>query len=191
VRYSSGGQNDGVWTRVIKDSKIYWSKVNRGTESSYWGEKLTLPVSAAGDIIAEASIRMKRISGQIGRIAVGFNDTGTGGTIRNGAEILNFGGAGTTCLDSYVSGAGPGPLPARPSQTYVLCSDDIISNLRVVRKNGYLFVYSNGFYLKQAALAATITTVDIIALQFADIGSFDMWIDYISVWPREVVTGGP
>ena len=185
-RHSDGGQNDGVWTRRIKDSKVYWNGVNTGTENNYWGEILSLPVNAPGDISIEALIRMKRTDGVYGSIGVGFNHA-------NANAILKYGGV------LFINASSPGyvagennttltPFPGFPSQLFQgSLGADIIMKIRVIRKNNYAFIYMGNLYVGQYAYANTITTVDIVNYWYFPLCNNERWVDYISVWPRECV----
>jgi hypothetical protein len=160
--------------------------VSAGTESGYWGELLTLPVDAPGDIRIDAQIRQKWNAGGMARLGVGVNNAPlAGGAIRNGAQLTTIGGP--TYKEGLVALANrtfPG-FPAMTGQNTGLA--DLISNIVVMRKNNYIFIYLDGLYVGQAAFAASITTVDIISSWNTGVFNVEKWIDYISVWPRECV----
>jgi hypothetical protein len=187
-----GGQSDGTWTRTIKDSKIYWVDTNGGTEGDNWGEVLTLPMNVTGDIIIDANIRSKTYSPgpTYGGIGVGVNWTAGLGP-RNGCSLWHW--AGSIRKWAFIAGATPN-LPGFPGRgSYVATADlDLVSNIRIVRTNGYIRLFMDNMYYAQAAFAATITGVSIL---FSSYKAFSVdtkrWIDYIQITPREVVTGGP
>ena len=182
TRYSQGGQNDGVWRREIKDSKVYWVAVSQGTEGNRWGEILTLPVNAPGDIIIEAPIRCKNAA-NYGQMGIGVNHALYPSWERYGVTTYNEG-------IRYVFGSNVGTwtsFPGFPSKTYMgtYPTTDYSSIFKVKRKNGYIFLYADEKYLGSYAYAPTITTVDIIAWWNA-IG-VEHWIDWIKVTPSSVV----
>lgn len=176
-----------MWTREVKDSKVYWDGVNGGTESSWWGERISLPVNAPGDIIIEAQVRQKWYGGAglNSIIDVAVNNTAVFMT-RTG-EGMSLGGASSNFRHGYNAGALT-PLPGFPSRVYVgNLGADVITKFRIVRKNGYLFLYGEGTFLGQFAYAATITSVDILALWNIGAIACQKWIDWIKVWPSSVV----
>lgn len=184
TRYSSGGQYDGVWIKEVNDSKLYIKPTSVGTESAYWGEYTSLPVSATGDIKIDAHIRQKRNSGSSSLLGVGVNQS-VGNNLKYGVSMI-FGGGVVNYLignNNFVQT----PFPARPTKTYAALSADQILSCRIVRKNGFLFLYGNSFYLGQYAFAATITTVDIVFVQYQNDLGGERWIDWIKVWPASVV----
>ena len=186
TRYSGGGQLDAVWTRVIKNSKIQWDGVSNGTETGWWGEYISLPVDAPGDIKIEALIRQKWYGGggRNSNLGVGFG--WSVGNIVRGA-ILSLSYVSSNYKLGYNAGAGT-PLPGFPSKTNVgPLGADIISKVVCNRRNNYMFIYVDDTFLGQFAYAPTITSVDISATWAPnDISCFKS-CDYISVWPREVV----
>jgi len=187
-RLSLGGQNDGIWTRQIKNSKLYYNGVSQGTENSYWGEKLSLPINAwTGDMRIEAQMRLK-YSGGPGNIAVlgmGVNEA-PGSEIGNGVEVI-FPGAGVIFLYGRLGGLSSN-WPARPAQNQLNTTvTDFLASVVIVRKTGYLFLYCNGFYVGQGAIAGAINTIDIKNNWYQGQIGFERWVDYVSVWPREVV----
>ena len=182
-RYSQGGQNTGVWLTYVKDSKLYWTGVDKVTEGSWWGETISLPVNAPGDIIIEASMRIK-YGGNYCAMALGINDPGT--------LMTNYGIASYSegLLKTGALNATAGtPFPGFPSMTQRFDNyTDFILNYRIVRKNGYAFLYANGTFIGQYAYANLITTVDICFKRHAAGNTTgETWCDWISVYPREVV----
>jgi hypothetical protein len=171
---------------VIKDSKLYWAGVATNTESSYWGEDLSLPVNATGDIVIEAGLRQKDSGSVFSIFPMGVNQ-GVLGLVRYGVESSV----------SYWYGRNNGAnvnLPGYPAHNYIGPHGlDVNYVARVVRRNNYLFLYIDKFYMGSYAFAAPITTVDIGSHWGLGVNDWktERWIDYISVWPREVVTGGP
>jgi hypothetical protein len=186
TRYSTGGELDGVWTREVRDHKLYWHPLSSGTESMYFGEWLSLPVNSPGDIIVDAVIRGKGYGGAPnGFIGVGFNQVAAS-RVLYGAQ-LNFPASvfaafyGTNNLAIW-------PWPGFPSKIYMMTAEsDLICSLRVVRQGGYMTIYINGYCVAQYAYAPTITTVEIYStwqhLQIQE----DHWLHNLTVWPREAV----
>jgi hypothetical protein len=156
-----------------------------GTESGYFGQWISLPVNAIGDIIIEALVRYKRNTDGFATISVGVNQT-PGNYIKYGSNL----GAPGIGVVSLTAGNNFGAVifPALPSKTRIdLPISDVVSVIRIVRKNGYVSIYNYGYYLGQFAYAAPITTVDIIN-NWHIIGiTAKRWIDYIKVWPESVV----
>lgn len=190
TRISLGAQNDGVWTREIKDSKLYYRGVSGGTEGSYWGELLSLPVNALGDIIIECSCRQKLTTAwnhsRFGPAGVNFT-TAHAGQVSYGPCILT--GAGTNNLfGGFIAGV-PTNFPGFPSKNFITKGTDDIFLTRLIRKNGYLFIYINGTFVGQGAYAAAITNVNIYSgwFQVANPTGQERWVDWIKVWPSSVV----
>jgi hypothetical protein len=176
----------------VKNSKVSWVATGVGTEAGGWGEKISLPVNAPGDIIIEANLRLKRTSA-FAIIGIGVNH-GAATTLpipRYGCQIYD--GPPNMALYGINNGAYTVPIPARPSQTNISVQNiaDMVATARVIRKNNYLFMYLYGFYLGSYAFASTITTVDIVTSWWQPNVGEPSWCDYISVWPREYVLGGP
>jgi len=185
TRYSQGGQNNGVWTRDIKDSKIYWKPTSGGTETGWWGEIISLPVSAPGDIRIKAQIRQKRSAGSESRLGIGVNQS-AGISVKYGLEMDPTGYAVQYFWgrNNFGQTAWPG-FPSKVSNPTP--SGDTIIIVTIVRKNGYLFIYGNNKYTGQNAYATSISTVDLVFLvQQADI-THEKWIDWIEVTPSSVV----
>ena len=185
TRLSTGGQNNGVWTREVKDSKIYWNGVNVGTETGFWGETLSLPVNATGDIIVEALIRQKRTAGTTTVFGVGVNQSIITAETLNGVEII-WPGIGANWMYGRRTGATT-TWPGMPSKTYQAFGQDDIKRIRIVRKNGVLFLYGDSQFVGQGTYAPTITTVDISANWYQAQTGAEKWVDYIKVWPSSVV----
>ena len=185
-RLSAGGQNTGVWYSDVKNGKLYWKGQTINTESSWWGENMSLPVNAPGDLIIEAELRLERVTGVNRRMGVGFNQAGGATAVRYGT-MLSWEGEMRYCGMNALNRT---PLPGMPVKSYITpgTSDQIIG-LRVVRKNGYVFTYGNNTFLGQYAYAPTITTVDIINLLFVGAQDIDIegWCHLIRVWPSSVV----
>jgi len=181
TRISIGGQNDGVLVRTIKDSKIYWKATSLGTEANYWGEKLSLPVNAPGDIIVEALIRHKT-SVVNNNMGIGVNQGAAISWVRYGGSIFD--------LSFFIglNNGGPTIFPGFPAMTgqnrNIADSGSIL--IKTVRRNGYMFIYIDGLYVGSYVYAATITTVDIVVCWLNSLIP-ENWIDYIKVTPREVV----
>jgi hypothetical protein len=185
-RISDGGQNTGVWYSQVKNDKLYWKGQTINTESSWWGENISLAVNAPGDIIIEAEVRLKRVTGLNARTGIGFNQGATTSGLRYGTaihwEALMY------LLGVNVGGATP--WPGRPSQSYLTPgTSDQIALMRVIRKNGYAFLYTNGYYVGSYVFAPTITTVNIVNVLHNGAQDIDIerWIHWVRVWPREVV----
>jgi len=187
TRFSQGGQNDGVWTRDIKDNKIYWTATSVGTETLYWGEYLSIPVNATGDIIIEATVRQKRTGGADSLLAIGFNYApAIAGANRYGTE-LSFWGWSNNGKCGRNNGVRT-PFPGRPATNFVVpLGVDIVSMMRVVRKNGNVFLYIDGTFVGQYAYAPTITTVDIIAQWYVNHFPVEKWLQDLSIYPSSVV----
>jgi len=186
TRYSFGGQNDGVWTRDIKNNKIYWHPTSSGTETGYFGEWLSVPVNAIGDINVEATVRGRATGGAPnGFIGVGINQSAVS-RVKYGTQ-LNFPGAISVAMYG-TNNIVFTPWPGRPGQSTVSgLGADYISNMRVVRKNGYLFLYSNSFYLGQYAYAPAITRVDIYSTWQTGQLLEDHWLQDLAITPSSVV----
>jgi hypothetical protein len=186
TRLSDGGQNDGVWRREVKDSKLYAVGVNGGTEAGFWGANIALPVNATGDIIIDAVIRHKANASLNGNIGIGINQAGFAFDIRNGLRSGLAGGG-----SAYIRGFNatvPTPFPCMPSKSFTgPLGADLISPLRIVRKNGYVTLFINGQYVGQFAYAPVITTVDIVFLWRTNEVSSEKWVDWIRIYPRSVV----
>ena len=185
TRVSTGGQADGVWTREVKDSKVYWKSVNRGTESTYWGENLRLPVNAPGDIIVEAMVRLKSTgAGTLPNLCMGFNEVGAS-YIQRGVLVY----ARTADMQKFgINGVFGTPFPSFPSKTYQQVPvTDLVDKFTIRRKNGYLFFYHDNLYVGSYAYAPTITTLDIRSLWYATEILVEYWIDWIKVTPSSVV----
>ena len=186
TRLSMGGQNDGVWTREVKNSKIYWIPTSSGTETGYFGEWLSLPVNAIGDIIVDMVARGRGTAGvPNGFIGVGVNQTALT-RVRYGVQ-MNFPAAVTPAIYATNNAAfvyWPG-FPSRFAQYY--STSDAIAKFRVVRKNGYLFLYINNIFAGQYAYAPAITTVDIYSTWQTGQLAEEHWVDYIKVTPESVV----
>jgi hypothetical protein len=188
TRLSDGGQNDGVWTREVRDSKLYWRGTNAGTEAGYWGEKLSLPVNAPVDIIIEAAVRQRVTGGGAQRrLGIGFNHLLAATIIRYGVTFSNIG-------SEYIIGSNAGaatPFPSRPVQNALgPFGLDTLSTFKIVKRNGYVFLYAkygSNYYLGQYAYAPAITSVDIIFTNAAGIIDAEKWVDWIKVWPASVV----
>ena len=185
TRLSQGGQNNGVWTREVKDSKVYWVGVSVGTENGWWGEKISLPVNATGDIIIEASMRQKGNAAINATIGVGFNFALLSYYPRYGCALF-MPGAGANYKEGFNAGTAT-TFPGFPSKSSQPASSDIISNVRVIRKNGYVFLYMDGLFVGSYAYAPAITTVDIMAAWYIAEVSSQKWVDWIKVWPSSVV----
>lgn len=189
TRFSVGGEADGVWLREIKDSKLYWVGVNLGTESNWWGEELALPVNAPGDIIIEAMIRFRRTAGLEGVLGIGFNSIGAiSGPVFYGVN-LGYEGAN----EYYATNAGGRTIwPGSPEKDIMTPpTGDNLLHVRIVRRNGYVFLYANNFYMGHYAYALAINDVDIINHLRNTPGDETMqrWVDWIKVYPRSVVEG--
>ena len=183
TRYSFGGQNNGVWTREIKDSKIYAIPTSTGTESGFWGERFSLPVNAPGDITIKALIRQKRTSGAQSYLLVGIDDT-TMNTKSCGLGLLG----GATNYKTGFKVVGQTTFPGFPSKTEQISATDQLAELRIVRKNGYVFYYIDNLYIGQYAYANTIATVDIyFTWDQGALGVVEKWVDWIRVSPSSVV----
>lgn len=188
TRVSLGGQNDGSWRRDIKDGKIYYVGLNAGTESNYWGEWLSIPVNAVGNIIVDATIRQKRNANTLGGIGVGINQLAAASGIRNGCE-LNFLGAARNYIRGMIAGVNTA-WPGRPAQTIQALGDDELINLRVVRIAGassYVFLYIDNKYVGQGALAGTITSVDVLTTWGTGQLASEKWLQLLSITPSSVV----
>ena len=173
----------------MSDSKLHYIGVSRGTETGYFGEILSLPVNATGDIIVEAEVRQRRLAASsYGLFGVGVNQSATF-QIRYGVHA-SLAGTGNYYREGRNNAAyctWPG-FPSKIQQNSGLT--DILSRCRVVRKNGYMFLYIDGFYVGQYAYATTITTVDFLFLIRFDTGTFynnEAWAHWIKVTPSSVV----
>ena len=193
-RLSAGGQNTGVWYSNIKDGKLYWKGQTTNTESSWWGEDMSLAVNAPGDITIEAELRLKRITGTNRRMGIGVNQGAvpfpSNTTVRYGV-LLSW----EALLYYYgLNAGGLTPFPGRPAQSSMTPGgSDYILNLRLVRKTGYIFLYGNNTFIGQFAYAPTITTVNIVNVLFTGAQDIDIegWCHWLKIWPKEVVLGGP
>jgi len=186
TRLSAGGQNNGVWTREIKDNKIYWVGVGVGTESSWWGEKLSIPVNAVGDIIIDATIRQKANTSADSNFGVGFNLLLVAYPIRFGTSLI-LPGAANNYKYSF-NNASATPFPGFPSKTAQgPMGGDFISNLRIVRKNGYVALYMDNLLMGSFAYASTITSVDILSTWYIANISCQKWLQDLSIYPSSVV----
>jgi hypothetical protein len=184
TRYSQGGQNDGQWLREVKDSKLYWSLVNGNTEGGYWGNVISLPVNAVGDIIIEAMVRRKHTP-QFGFIQIGVNNPSppVNNNVRYGVALA---GAGQQV--SGTNNYGLTAFPGFPAKNNILLNQtDSLSKMRIVRKNGYLFLYDYGIYVGSYAYNVTIQSVDIFVGWFMNNPVSDYWVNYVKVWPESVV----
>lgn len=183
TRLSAGGQNNGVWSSDISSSKLYWKGTAQGTESDYWGEKISLPVNAPGDIEVDASIRIKKGAGTAGLFGIGFNQNAT--LIRYGCE-LNVGALGIYLVGR--NNTAQTALPGMPSKTSIgPLTTDVVSSLRVVRKNNYIFLYMDGRLIGQYAYATAITSVDLTALCYIAQFGHEYFCEWIRVSPSSVV----
>jgi len=190
TRWSLGGQLTGVWVQEVRDGKLYWKATSHGTESDYWGQWLSIPVNAVGDIIVEAQTRLKgpTAGGSPGLVSVGINHSVA-------ASVIRYGAATVHATNNYFRGVidySNTPWPGLPSinQTRALGTDEI-TNIRIVRKNGYLHIYNKGIFMGSYAYATAISTVDLV---FTIYGSGapanldkEMWVHQLSVSPREAV----
>lgn len=185
ITFSVGGQFTGTFTRDIRDSKIGWLGAAGNTESDYWGDKISLPVNATGDIIITANMR-ERSAVQFGGIGIGVNNPSPPPQRppRYGMSL-----AGNLSQISGWNNYAITPWPAMPSKTYLNFNvTDYITEFKIVRKNGYIFLYIGDKYVGSFAYATTISTVDITAswYQAGHVNS-QKWVDYVEIWPREVV----
>ena len=184
TRYSQGGQNNGVWTREIKDSKIYWVGTSIGTETGYWGERISLPVNAPGDIFIEAQLRQRIPGAGNGRFSIGVNEDSASFQAKYGCVLAM--GAGATAIwgtNNVIATLLPGFPGLAPSFIYPA---DFIAVCKIRRKNGYMFLYINEKYVGQYAYAPTITSVDIMAY-FQNTPAVPKWVDWLRVTPSSVV----
>jgi len=189
TRISDGGQNDGVYAHEVKNSKVRFTATSQGTEASYWGEFLKLPinVNAVGNIIVDARIRHKS-NGSAGPegIGIGFNQQGFTFNVNKGIFVSN------NLLELRMTGRDTGaaqPFPARPAQQTMWLSaiGDAILDVHIVRKNGRMFVYGNNVYLCSYAYAVALTDVSIVADRYTDRFSSEFYCDFIRVTPESVV----
>ena len=186
TRYSQGGQNDGQWLREVKNSKLFWKGLNAGTEAGYWGEWLSLPVNALGDIIIDTDIRLKRISGVGNYIfGVGFNQTANL-IPRYGVMQLYTGGA-IYCHGRNNFSQTVFPAMSSKNQYGPVATNDCLLPARIVRKSNYAFLYIGGFYIGHFAYASTITSVDIVSMWQNGVFDSEMSMDVIRVTPASVV----
>jgi len=184
TRISGGGQNNGVWTREVKDSKLYWKPTNSGTESDVWGEKLSLPVNvpAGTDIKVEATWRIK-ISGVGGFYpGVGMDSTNY---VLNGVQTY-AGAAGNPYLAGK-STVGATNWPGFPSRNNIPLPSDVIVPMRIVRKNGYVFLYGYGMYIGSYSNNNAISNVNINLNAITTMLAIEIWLDWIRVTPSSVV----
>ena len=190
TRFSGGGQLDGVYTYEVKDSKFFWQATSHGTENGYWGIWWALPVNAIGDIIVEARLRVRGIigGGNSGGFGISINHNGANVGCRYGTGLFSATGAYFSGSNNYANTAWPG----RPSKNQLgPLSTDEISDIRIVRKNNYMFLYNKGIFMGQYAYATAITNV---GMQFYACGVAPQsvldkifTIDWIKVWPSSVV----
>jgi hypothetical protein len=183
-QYSGGGQKNGTYSFDIKNSKAFWVGTNGGTESAYWGDIMLLPVNATGDIKIEALLRQKVVNGLYGYLSLGinqpidltkygvrFNLAGAGSNYRGGVNDFS-----STSLPSMPSMTSQGPLGV-----------DYISKFKIVRKNGYIFLYSDNLYVGTFAYAPTITNVAICAIWLTNTFLDEKSCEYVKIWPSSVV----
>ena len=183
-RFSAGGQNDGVWLRQVVDSKIYWIGTSDGTENNWFGEKLSLPVNAVGDIIVNAVVRHKANGGTNGILAVGVNQASMTDHVDYGVELLLTGGA--IYIRGY-NGITITTWPALPSKLQNNTgSIDYLAELKIVRKNNVMFLYINGTFVGSYSFNPTITTVDILSIWHTNFTA-QHWVDWIKVSPKSVI----
>jgi hypothetical protein len=188
TRLSQVGELNGTWVREIKDSKIYWNGVNGGTETGHWGEKLTLPVDAPGDIKVEARIRHNNIqAGLYNMVGVGVNHLlSANGSMRYGV-CMSRANIGPVNLKAGFNNSAGTPFPGFPSKLSQLGPADVITDMKIVRKNGYMFLYFDNLYVGQYAYATTITSVDLVALFFQAVLNSPKYVDWVKVTPSSVV----
>ena len=185
TRNSDGGQYTGVFTREVKDSKLYWNSTSWATETLRYGETIALPVNAPGDITIEALVRQK---GVVAYSVLGVGVNKTAGSLSVPSVRYDTGGGALNSVYGIDAAFLIGPLPARPAQGGISnISSDTIGLFKIVRKNGRMFWYGNGFYLKSLAYANTITQVDITATWMAGYIPSEKWVEYIKVSPSSVV----
>ena len=190
TRVSQGGQLDGVWNRDIKNNKIYWTGVGGGTETGWWGEKLSIPVSATGDIIVEATIRQKSTTSLNASFGVGFNHVLSAHPILYGCMLTLPGTAFNTKsgFNAGVLTAFPG-FPSKNSQNSTVT--DQLSNIRIVRKwsgaTGYVSLYMDGLYVGAFTNAVTITSVNILSAWYQAGFGCEKWLQDLSIYPSSVV----
>jgi hypothetical protein len=186
TRFSQGGQLDGVWTREVRDGKLYFKPVNVGTEASQWGERLYLPLNApsGGDFIIEADWRIKVSAGCTFYPGVGVNSSG--GAVMNGVRTY----AGFAA-NSYLGGASnitfPLPWPGFPSQQVQPLPSDTNVRMRIVRKNGIVHLYGDNKYVGSYAYSNAITSLDLWLITNTNSYSIEIWVRQVSVWPKEAV----
>jgi len=187
TRLSGGGQNDGVWNLEVKDSKLYMVGVSGGTESGFWGHKLSLPVNATGDIVIEGRMRHHNFSGGAiqGIFGVGINHNLASSSVRCGVE-MNF--SGTT--SNYTFGRNSHvktPWPGMPSTVQVPLPGDTLADFRIVRNADYVSLYIYGIFVGKYSFSSAITTVDIVSCwRITDIDTAK-YLDYIKIYPEECV----
>ena len=186
-RFSQGGQNDGVWSRDIKDSKLHWIGTGGGTETIFWGEYLSIPVNAPGDIIIEALVRQKNISASFGGLGVGFNQAVLTAETRYGCS-LNIAGGVASVDRKGKNNTVDTPFPGFPSRNKVtMATSDLLTKFRIVRKNGYVFIYQNELFVGQYSYAPVITSIDMNAIWLTNQIGTDKFIDWIKITPSSVV----
>ena len=171
----------------MKDSKVSWTGVSGGTEGDWWGEKISLPVNAVGDIILESLIRQKWYGpgGRNGNLTIGF-----GGNL---GESIRYGGglslANVSNNYKYAINSGSSvALPSFPSKNSVgPIGTDVLTRIRISRINGYISVYIDNTFLGKFAYAPAITTVDIVATFKLSYVECYKSVDWIRVTPSAVV----
>jgi hypothetical protein len=189
ARYSQGGQNDGVWVREVKNSKLYWRNATGGgggTETGWWGENIQLLLNAPSDIKIEAQVRCKSGGANYDLVGISFNSVGAPAGPAYGMTGF-FEGVFKT--QGYNIGAVT-PWPGFPAMfNTAWASADNLINWRLVRKNGYSFYYVNNTFVGQGVYNSLITSVNIYFRRFTNSGGLvnENWVEYISVTPREVV----
>jgi hypothetical protein len=100
---------------------------------------------------------------------------------------FNLAGAGS----NYISGENgftATPIPSMPSKTTQgPLGVDIISKFRIVRKNGYIFLYSDNLYVGTFAYTLTINNVAICAIWLTNTFLDEKTCEYVKIWPSSVV----
>jgi len=192
-RYSSGGENDGVWTLDAKNSKLYFKPANVGTESAYWGPWLDLKINSANDIIIELLGRMKSsgvgATGRNGSLCLGVNRSlyAVSNTCRYGLNADR--GGGTV---NYFVGKANGivqPQPGFPASTwYTMNLTDQVFRLKMVRTGGQMVMYVDDHLQASYPYTTLIDEITVKLVVYTTLGmDTEMWIDAIKVWPDECV----
>lgn len=195
TRYSVGGQNNGVWTLEVKDSKLQFIPSDLGTESSWWGPLITLPVSiAAGqNFSVEYAGRWKELTpnNDMSQCYINLND---GVVLRGYAGYNDNWGATPGVFTASVTGMGNVTYPGTPLGligTSYLPGDGVYT-IRCTRRNNYVKTvveYGGGHLLGNFLYAGTLTSLQFqMAIFTTHFTAGDLLtVDYIKVSPPSVV----